>query len=151
MPIFVLVLFFLGAVDAPIVLYLHWVHPAWTWHYLFDPASLPQGSALVVVLLQCGALVGAWYLGAHLIRSRSRRAVVIELAAAAALAAASALVLWRRLGAYASFDAFIPGHTTGLMEVKLGYVLIVLVAGLATAAAFVAVELARDARRIRAF
>ena len=61
-----------------------------------------------------------------------------------------AAVMSNRLGSYGSYGDFQDGNTFGVLEVKLGYVLMTLAIGVGVAAAFVALELARDSRRVRA-
>lgn len=149
-PAFVLVLMFLGLMATPAALYLYWAHPAWSWLYLVDPARLPGFLVAPMIVLQGGALVGAWILGAVLIRGGRDRALLGTLAGMFLLLGILGVALSSRIGAYGSYEVFEAGAAVGLLEVKLGYVLIAILLGLGTAAAFVALELLRDARRARA-
>jgi hypothetical protein len=71
------------------------------------------------------------------------------LVASALALVAMIVVLSGRLTEYGSYKAFAEGNTAGLMEVKLGYVLIALLVGMGSAAAYVSVELVRDSLRVR--
>lgn len=150
MPVFGLLLIFLGTIRVPMMVYLYWVHSAWSWHYLFDPARVSGIPMLIAVLVQCLVLLGTWYLGAYFLRSERRRAMFYVLGGSVLALIIAALALKARLTIYGSYQAYVDGRTAGLMQVKLGYVIIALLLGLCTAAAYVSVELARDARRARA-
>jgi hypothetical protein len=151
-PAFGLVAIFVGVVLLPMTLYLYLAHPAWSWMYLIDPAGVPGLVLVTLLLAHGGAALGGWYLGARLIRAGKR----YEQIAAYGLAGASAVLLllvslaWGRIGRYGSYDEFHDGRTLSLVEVKLGYVLVALLVGTAVAAGFVALELMRDSRRVRA-
>jgi hypothetical protein len=149
-PAALLVLMFLGMIRLPMMLYLYLVHSAWSWHYLFDPTDMSVLALLFVALLQCGVLVGAWFLGAYFYQAHKRRAVLSMLVASALALVVMIVALSGRLTVYGSHKAFVAGETAGLMEVKLGYVLIALLVGLGSAAAYVSVELVRDSLRVRA-
>jgi hypothetical protein len=149
-PAGLLVLMFLGMIRLPMMLYLYLVHSAWSWHYLFDPSDMSILALLLVALLQCGVLVGAWFLGAYFYQAHKRRAVLAMLVSSALAVVVMSVMLAGRLAVYGSYQAYAGGTTAGLMEVKLGYVLIALLVGLGSAAAYVSVELVRDSRRVRA-
>jgi hypothetical protein len=59
------------------------------------------------------------------------------------------LISWRRLSRYGSYDDFADGRALPIMDVKLGYVLVALVLGVAIAAFFAGFEIAQDSRRVR--
>lgn len=149
-PSFVMVAMFCGLLAMPAALYLYLAHPAWSWLYLVDPARLPGFLVAPVIVVQGGALIGAWMLGAMLIRAGRVRILVGSLAGLFVLLGGLGLALSPRIGAYGSYEVFAAGAAVGLLEVKLGYVLIAILLGLGAGAAFVAVELLRDARRARA-
>ncbi len=151
MPTFLLVLMFLVTIRVPMTLYLYWAHPAWSWHYFFDPANLPAIAVAFVVILHSGVLIALWYLGAVLLQADRRRTLLALFGLLGLGLIIAAVVLSGRLGAYGSYEAYRLGATLGVMKVKLGYVLIAMVLGVAAAAGFVAVELSRDARRAQSF
>lgn len=144
-----MLLMFLGVIALPTALYLYWAHPAWSWLYLLDPALVPTIMVVPVLVAQGGALLGAWLVGATLIRAERDRALLGALAGAVVALLALGLLFSDRLGSYGSYEVFSAGAAVGLLEVKLGYVLIAILLGLGAAAAFVAVELLRDGRHAR--
>ena len=66
------------------------------------------------------------------------------------MALVATMLAWGRVGRYGTFGEFHDGRALALMEVKLGYVLVALAAGVGIAAGFVGLELMRDSRRVRA-
>lgn len=148
-PLFGMVLMFIGLVLAPMTLYLHLAHGAWSWLYMVDPGTLPALAVVPVLVLQSGALIGTWYLGARLIAAGNPRPVGFIAAACGLVFIVLAILLSGRLAAYGSYEAYQRGATAGLMDVKLGYVLIALILGLIAATSFVAIELVHDSRRVQ--
>jgi hypothetical protein len=136
---------------APITLYLYLAHPAWSWMYLFDPSGLP-GLTVIALLGHAGAVMAGWFAGARLVRAGKARqqAARYALAGAALAVLAATMLAWGRVGRYGTFEEFHDGRALALREVKLGYVLVALAAGVGIAAGFVALELMRDSRRVRA-
>ena len=55
-PAILLVLAHAGIITAPIALYFYVAHPAWTWHYLADPAKVP-GLAILPLVIGHGLVV----------------------------------------------------------------------------------------------
>jgi hypothetical protein len=151
-PAFPLVASFIGVVLTPITLYLYLAHPAWSWMYLLDPSDIPGFAVISLLFAHGGALIAGWYAGARLIRAGKRQ----EQIATYALAAGALVLLvwlglsWGRIGRYGTYGEFHDGRALALTEVKLGYVLVALTVGIAVAAGFVALELMRDSRRVRA-
>jgi hypothetical protein len=148
-PAFPLVLMFLGLIALPTSLYLYWAHPAWSWLYLLDPELVPSIMVVPVLVVQGGALLGTWLAGTALLRAEKDRTLLGLLAGMGVALLLSGMLLSDRLGAYASYEVFQARAAVGLLEVKLGYVLIAILLGLGVAAAFVAVELLRDGHRAR--
>ena len=150
MPPFVLVLMFVGAIQLPIAIYLYWLHPAWSWLYLIDPAKVPDLVLVLVILVQCGALLGAWYFGAYLLQLGKDRAILYSIVGSAVVVLLLGVIFAGRLMQYGTYQDYEAGRTATLLDVKLGYVLIALVLGAGAAAGFVALELVRNSRRVRA-
>lgn len=148
-PAFPLVLVFLGVVALPTSLYLYLAHPAWSWLYLVDPGRVPGIMIVPVLVAHGGALLGAWLAAAALIRADRDRTVLGTLAGAAAALVVVGTLLSGRLEAYGGYEVYHAGAAVGLLEVKLGYVLIATLLGIGAAAGFVAVELLRDSRSAR--
>lgn len=150
-PAFYLVLIFAAVVVLPVTLYFHIAHPAWSWLYAVDPVIIPALALVPLVVLHCGSLLAGWYGCARLMRA-DRGHVAVYLSAGMTLSfVLLALLLHERLGSYGSYADFHSGAASGLMDVKLGYVLVPLGLGVIVAAAYVAVELARDSRRMRSW
>lgn len=145
-----LVLIFLCTVRVPMMLYISWVHPAWAWHYVVDPAELPLWLRGGAVFGQVWVFALMWFLAAWLMHLEKRRIVLGLLVALLAGAAAALITSAPRWLVYASYQHYREHLTLGIMDVKLGYALIVWLLGTGAAAAFVCVELRRDARRARA-
>jgi len=149
-PAFLLVLLHAAGVVAPVALYFYSVHPAWSWHYLVDPAKVP-GLALFPLVIAHGALViGGWYGGATLLRNDRGRIGLYILGGLGAVLLVLLLVLSRRLGTSATYADFKAGHGAGLLDVELGYALIVSLMATFGSAGYVAAEIVRDGRRVRA-
>ncbi|WP_428264363.1 hypothetical protein [Haliangium sp.] len=148
-PAFTLVLMFAVVVMLPVSAYLYWMHSAWSWLYLIDPAGVPGVMAVPVVVAVVGALVGSWLVAALLLRADRERTLWGAMAGVGLTLVISTAALSGRIGAYGSFEVFRAGEAVGLLEVKLGYVLITLFLGVGAAAAFVSLELRRDGRQAR--
>lgn len=150
MPSFLLVLTFVGLVVAPATLYVYLVHTSWSWGYLVDPGRVPPLAVVPVLVAVAGALVLGWYLGGWLLRSGRKRALAYVAGGLGVAIVVGVAVLWSRMTQYGSFQAWESGTARGLMDVKLGYVLVVLLLAATAAAAYVSLELVRDSRRVRA-
>lgn len=146
-PAFWLVLIFAGVILIPLAFYLYMAHPAWSWMYAVDPERVP--SILLVPLLVGHGLVfvSGWWAGGKLVRAHKTRQALWGLLGAALLLVVMGLVFWGRLGRYGTYAEFADGRALPIMEVKLGYVLIVIVLGLGAAAVMVALQLLQDSRR----
>ena len=148
-PAFPLVAIFIAVVLTPIALYLYLAHPAWSWLYLVDPGDVPGLAIVPLLVLHGGTVVGGWYLGARLIRTGREKQARWGVLGAAAVVLIATLVGWGRIGHYGSYRDFHGGRSIALFDVKLGYVLVGLALGIGAAAGYVALELARDSRRVR--
>lgn len=149
-PAFLHVLSFVGVVLLPVTLYLYVAHADWTWMYMVDPADVPGLALVPILVLHGGAVVGGWYLGTTLLRADKQRAVWSILGGGSALLIALVIALRERIFTYGTHRDFHGGRALDLMDVKLGYVLIALFLGVGGSAGFVAFELYRDSRRVRA-
>ena len=149
-PAFPLVLIFTGVIVLPVTLYLYLVHTAWSWLYLVDPNDVPGLAIVPVLFAHTAAVIGGWYGGARLLRADRQKIALYLIAGGGLLVLIVTLVAWGRLARYGSYDEFQQGRASTLMAVKLGYVLVPLFLGIAGAALFVATELVRDSRRVRA-
>lgn len=149
-PAFPLVAIFVGVILTPVTLYLYLAHPAWSWMYLVDPSGVP-GLAMVSILVAHGGMtLAGWYGGVRLVRARKEQIGLYLLGGGALVLLVTVVAAWGRVGRYGTYGEFHDGRALALMEVKLGYVLVALLFGVGAAAGFVALELMRDSRRVRA-
>ncbi|MCA9675040.1 MAG: hypothetical protein H6709_22770 [Kofleriaceae bacterium] len=149
-PVFYLVLMHAAGVVAPIALYFYAVHPAWSWMYAVDPANVPALAILPLVVGHAVVEIGAFYAGAMLVRAERRR-VLLGAIAALGVVALIAVLVWRgRLGLDTSYAGYHAGRGRELMEVELGWALMVSMMASAGSIIYVMIELARDGRRVRA-
>jgi hypothetical protein len=150
-PSFTLVVLFIVIIAWPTTAYLYLAHPDWSWLYLVDAERVPRLFVVPMVALAAGAVAGGFYGGAVLLRrSRERRALPAALGGLQGAILLVAFLARGRLLSYGSYGDYHGGRALPLFDVKLGYVLIAVVVGTAAAAAFVALELWRDARRATA-
>jgi len=118
--------------------------------YLIEPATMPGLFVLPMTIGQSVAVLVAWYVGGILIRNGRQRALALAALGGAFLVLLLLVIGHHRLGSYGTYEDFAKGRTLGLMDVKLGYVLITILLGTVAAAAYLTVELLRDSRRVRA-
>jgi len=139
---------FVAILLVPATAYLYLSHPDWAWLYLVDPERVPRLVVVPIVAITAGA-VGAGYWGAArmLALVGDRRALPGALAGVAVLVCLLGFLARGRLLHVGTTVDFRDGRALPIFDVKLGYALIAVVVGLASAAAFVAWELARDGRR----
>ena len=139
-----------AAVVAPIALYFYAVHPAWAWMYWVDPAKLASVFVLPLMVGHAGLVVGAWYVASILIRKNLTGALVY-VAGALALALLVLVVIGTgRLARATDYAGFPRGDGVPLFSVRLGWAFVVSMLGLFGSAVYVAIELGRDGRRVRA-
>ena len=139
---------FVAILLAPATAYLYLAHPDWAWLYLVDPGRVPR-LVVVPIVAMSAAAVGAGYWGAARMMALvpDRRALPGTLAGVAALVCLLGFLARERLLHVGTTGDYRDGRALPIFDVKLGYALIAVVVGLASAAAFVAWELARDGRR----
>ncbi len=149
-PAFALVSLHAGVIVAPVALYFYVVHPAWSWMYWLEPKKLSLVAGLPLMVGHATLVVGSWYVGSFLIR-RQLVAVVLYASGTMLLAMLLAVFLFRhRIGTAADYIGYNAGKGTSIFNVVLGWALLVSVFALLVSAAYVAIELMRDGRRVRA-
>ncbi len=131
----------------PVELYLCLVHPDWSWMYLVDPAHLGGGVAALVAAALTAALLTGWGVGWQLVKRKRAAALGGALAGAPLVGGAIAFLARGRLAAVGSFAEFHAGHARPLFDVKLGWVLCALAAGILAQAAAVSWTLWAHGRR----
>jgi hypothetical protein len=140
-----------GAVVAPIALYFYAVHPAWAWMYWVDPAKLASVFVLPLMVGHAGLVIGAWYLAALLIR-KGLQGALVYVAGALALTLLVVLISGlNRLGTASDYPGFVDQHAgVSLFSVRLGWAFVVSLLAMFGSAIYIAIELGRDGRRVRA-
>ena len=146
-PAFWLVLTFAGVILIPVAFYFYMAHPAWSWMYAVDPARVPSILLLPLLVGHGLAIVAGWWAGGKMVRAHKTREAIYGALGAAVLLAVLTLVFWGRLGRYGTYSEFTDGRALQIMDVKLGYVVIVIFLGLGAAAILVALQLLHDSRR----
>lgn len=148
-PAFYLVLMHAAGVVAPIALYFYAVHPAWSWLYMIDPGGV---SALAILPLMVGhavIVVGAYYVGALLIRAEQKKIVAYAIGGLGLVALIVLIAARARLGVSASYADYAAHRGRDLMDVELGWAVVVSLLASAGSITYIAFELTRDGRRVR--
>jgi hypothetical protein len=149
-PAFHLVVLHAAAVVAPVALYFYAVHPAWAWMYWLDPKKLAGVAVLPLMVGHAGLVIGAWY-GASLLIRKGLQGALFYVAGALALMLLVVVVAGSdRLGTAADYPGFATHHGVSLFAVQLGWAFLVSLLALFGSAIYVAIELGRDGRRVRA-
>ena len=149
-PAFQLVILHAAAVVAPVALYFYAVHPAWAWMYWVDPAKLASVFVLPLMVGHAGLVVGAWYVSAILIRKGVTGALVYVAGALALTLLVLVVGGMARLSRATDYIGYPRGDGVSLFSVRLGWAFVVAMLALFGSAVYVAIELGRDGRRVRA-
>ena len=149
LPAFAVMLMFCGFLLLPTTLYLYTSHPAWACMYLVDPSELSWFFVLLALAAHIGALFAGWFLGARMLRTGSSRFALYAAGGVGVVALLGIATAWERLGVVGTFVEFDDKRALPLMEVKLGYVIVAIVLGVAIGSTIVALELLRDSRRAK--
>lgn len=149
-PAFPLVALHAAAVVAPIALYFYAVHPAWSWMYFFDPERV-WGLAILPLMVGHAALViSGWYVSAALLR----RGFITAVLYSGGVIALTLLVLVvsqiDRLTTAADYLGWVTRRGVGILSVQLGWAFVVSLLAISLSGVYVAIELNRDGRRVRA-
>lgn len=150
-PAFQLVVLHAAAVVAPIALYFYAVHPAWAWMYWVDPSKLSGVFVLPLMVGHAGLVVGAWYGSSLLIRKGLAGALLYGAGALALLLLVLVVAGMNRLSTAADYLGYTELHQgVSLFSVRLGWAFVVSLLAMFGSAIYVAIELGRDGRRVRA-
>lgn len=149
-PSFWLLVIFFVTIRIPMTAYLYVGHSDWSVHYLTDAATLPVYALPLFLVAGALSMLLTWYVSSVFIQMEKRILALLLLVATTVGVSVCVLVMTDRLTAYGSYRAYTQNLTLGIMEVKLGYVLVAWIVGTTSAASFVCLELHRDARRARA-
>jgi hypothetical protein len=150
-PAFHLVMLHAATVVAPVALYFYSVHPAWAWMYWLNPEDLSGIFVIPLMVGHAALVVGGWYVASLLIR-RGYQGALLYVAGAIAL---TLLVLVvggiNRLGSASDYEGWQRENTgISLFKVRLGWAFLVSLLALFGSAIYIAIELGRDGRRVRA-
>jgi hypothetical protein len=150
-PAFQLVVLHAAAVVAPIALYFYAVHPAWAWMYWVDPAKLTGVFVIPLMVGHAALVVGAWYVSSILIRKGYTGALLYVSGAVALFLLILIIGTMNRLGTAADYLGFTEQHGgVSLFSVRLGWAFVVSLLAMFGSAIYLAIELGRDGRRVRA-
>jgi hypothetical protein len=143
------VLSFEAIIVWPVALYFYVVHPAWSWMYFVDPARLPWGVSVLVMLGDVATLVGGYLGGWALLRARRERLLYAALALVGVVLVIFLIVGRGRIAHAGSYDEYHAGHALALGEGKLGWALAATSTGVAIAIVLVGLTLWEQGKRSR--
>ena len=149
-PAFPLVALHAAMIVAPVALYFYAVHPAWSWMYWLDPTKLTGLAVLPLTVGHAGLVIGGWYLAALLIRKALQGALYFLVGALALVLLVLVVGGIDRLGTAADYPTWVAGSGVSLFKVQLGWAFVVSLLAMFGTAVYVAIELGRDGRRVRA-
>lgn len=149
-PAFQLVALHASVVVAPIALYFYAVHPAWSWMYWVDPAKLAGVFVVPLMVGHAALVIGAWYAASMAIRKGLAGALLYVGAALALMLLVLVVGGINRLGTASDYAGYALHKGTSLFNVRLGWAFVVSVLAMFGSAVYVAIELGRDGRRVRA-
>jgi hypothetical protein len=149
-PAFPLVMIHAGAIVAPIALYFYTAHAAWAWMYWVDPDKLSGLAVLPLMVGHVGLVFGGWYAGATLIRHNAQGAMAYVGGAIALVMLIMLVAGSDRLATAADYIGYAKSNGTGLFKVRLGFTFMFAMLAMFGSGIYVAIELGRDGRRVRA-
>nr|HEX4318846.1 hypothetical protein [Kofleriaceae bacterium] len=149
-PAFPLVVLHAAAIVAPVALYFYAVHPAWAWMYWIDPSKVSGFAVIPLMVGHAALVVGGWYASAVLIRHGAQGALFFAGGAIVLVLLVLLVMGSDRLATATDYVGYPKGAGVALFEVKLGFAFAVSLLALFGSAIYVAIELGRDGRRVRA-
>ncbi len=149
-PAFHLVLLHAAAVVAPIALYFYAVHPAWAWMYWINPEKLAGVAVLPLMVGHAALVIGGWYVASVMIRRGYQGALLYGGGFVVLVLLILVVGGINRLGTAADYLGWQVDRGTSLFDVKLGWAFAVSLLALFGSAIYIAIELGRDGRRVRA-
>lgn len=148
MPVFVLVLQHAAAIAA-IALYFYAVHPAWAGMYFFDPQHVSGLFVLPLMVGHAALVVGAYYGTSQLLRRKPLKPALYTGGGLFLMTLLLGILGRTRLVTAADYNGYAAHRGVTLFSVELGWAVLVALLALVASAAYVAIELLRDARRVR--
>jgi hypothetical protein len=149
-PAFPLVALHAGAIVAPIALYFYAVHPAWSWLYWIDPKNIAGVAVLPLMVGHAALVIAGWYGTALMLRAGLHKAALYTAAALGGVTLVMMIFASRRLMTAADYIGWQAHQGTSLFNVQLGWAFVVSLLALLGSAIYIAIELGRDGRRVRA-
>ncbi len=143
------VLSFEAIIVWPVALYFYLVHPAWSWMYLIDPARLPWGIVVLVMLAYVATLLGGYLGGWALVKMQRERLLFAALAVIGVALIVFLIVARGRISHTGTYDEYHAGHALNLGEGKLGWALAATSTGVAIAVVLVGLTLWEQGKRSR--
>ena len=138
-----------AVVIAPVALYFYAVHPAWALMYWVDPAKVSGLAVLPLRVLHAGLVIGGWY-GAGLLLRRNQQPVALYIGGGITLALLVLVIAGiGRISTAADYLGWETRQGKALFEVQLGWAFVISLLAMFGSAVYVAIELARDGRRVR--
>ncbi|HEU0032720.1 MAG TPA: hypothetical protein VFQ53_18945 [Kofleriaceae bacterium] len=149
-PAFHLVMLHAAAVVAPVALYFYAVHPAWSWMYWVDPEKLASVFVVPLMVGHAALVIGGWYIASVLLRRGYQGALLYVAGAIALVLLVLVVATFDRLGTAADYYGWKTDAGVSLFKVRLGWAFVVSLLALFGSAVYIAIELGRDGRRVRA-
>lgn len=149
-PAFPLVALHAGGVVAPVALYFYAVHPAWAWMYWIDPDKLSAIFVIPLMVAHAVLVLGGWYFASTLLRRGYQGALLYVTGALALVLLILLVAKLDRLSTATDYLGWRSGQGVSLFAVQLGWAFVVSLLALFGSAIYVAIELGRDGRRVRA-
>jgi hypothetical protein len=118
--------------------------------YWLDPKKLAGVAVLPLMVGHAGLVIGAWYVAAVLIRKNLQGALFYVAGGLGLTLLVLVVAGLNRLGTAADYAGYHSHHGVSLFAVQLGWAFVVSLLALFGSAIYVAIELGRDGRRVRA-
>lgn len=149
-PAFPLVVLHAAAIVAPIALYFYAAHAAWAWMYWVDPDKVSGVAVLPLMVGHAALVIGGWYGSAFMLRRGLQGALLYVGGAVALLLLVLIAVGIGRLSYASDYAGWSAQTGISPFAVKLGWAFSVSLLALFGSGIYVAIELGRDGRRVRA-
>jgi hypothetical protein len=145
------VLLHAAAVVAPVALYFYAAHPAWAWMYSVNPDRLAAIFLLPLIVGHAALVAGGWYAASLLLRRGYQGALIYATGGLALTLLILIVAGFGRLSRAVDYYGWQVGaEGDSVFQVKLGWAFLVALLALFGSAIYVAIELGRDGRRVRA-
>jgi hypothetical protein len=149
-PAFHLVLLHAAVIVAPVALYFYSVHPAWSWMYWLNPENLSGIFVIPLMVGHAALVIGGWYVASLLIRRGYQGALLYGAGAIALTLLVLVVGGINRLDTASDYVGWQTHKGISLFKVQLGWAFVVSLLALFGSAIYIAIELGRDGRRVRA-